>query len=438
MARTFEASTDAGPRSRAWFERACELLPGGVNSPVRSFRAVGGTPPFIERGEGAYVVDVDGRRYLDYILSWGALLLGHAAPEVRDALVDQIAYGTSYGLPTPPEVELAETIRQFFPSLERLRFTVSGTEATMSAVRLARAATQRPLLLKFEGCYHGHADTFLVRAGSGVATLGLPDSPGVPPELSALTRVVPFNDLDAVEDEFRRHGDRIAAVIVEPVVGNAGLILPEPGFLEGLRRLTENAGALLIFDEVMTGFRVAPGGAQERFRIRPDLTTLGKVIGAGLPIGAFGGRRDLMERVAPLGPVYQAGTLAGNPLAMRAGLAQLEALRRRWPFAELEARAQRIAQGLASIAAQRGRPLVTAAIGSMWGLFFRAEPVRSFADARASDTAAFRRFFHGLRRRGVLLPPSPFEAAFLSTAHTDADIDATLAAADEALAELDR
>ncbi|MBI4410202.1 MAG: glutamate-1-semialdehyde 2,1-aminomutase [Gemmatimonadetes bacterium] len=425
----------AGERSAQLFRRAQELLPGGVSSPVRAFRAVGGEPFFVQDAEGARLRDVDGNTYLDYVLSWGAILLGHAHPAVCAALEQALLRGTSYGAPAPGEVELAERIRDAMPSLERIRFVNSGTEATMAALRLARAATGRELVVKFAGCYHGHGDSFLVQAGSGVATLGLPDSPGVPAALAALTLVAPFNDLDAVAETFRAHGDRIACVIVEPVVGNAGFIPPVDGFLQGLRRVADQHAALLIFDEVMTGFRVARGGAQERVGVRPDLTTLGKIIGGGLPVGAYGGRRDLMERIAPSGPVYQAGTLSGNPLAMAAGSAQLRVLQETSPYASLERRANTLVDGLVQEARRLGVPLCGGALGGMWGIHFTSGPVRNYDDARRSDTALFARFFRGCLRRGVFLPPSPFEAAFLSSAHTDQDIATTLEQARAALRE---
>ncbi|MBI4538347.1 MAG: glutamate-1-semialdehyde 2,1-aminomutase [Gemmatimonadetes bacterium] len=423
------ASTDS-----LW-ERALRVLPGGVNSPVRSFRAVGARPFFVARGQGAYLWDTEGRRYIDYVLSWGPLVLGHAHPAVVSAVAAQLERGTSYGAPTAAEVELAERIIELMPVIEMVRFVNSGTEATMSAVRLARAATGRDRILKFSGCYHGHGDSFLVAAGSGVATLGLPNSPGVPGALAALTSVVAFNDLDAVEDVFRGRGDEIAAVIVEPVLGNAGCIPPQPGFLDGLRRITHAYGSLLIFDEVMTGFRVARGGAQARYGVTADLTTLGKVIGGGLPVGAFGGRRDLMERVAPAGPVYQAGTLSGNPLAMAAGNAQLRVLAERDPFPELERRAQRLVSGLLVALERAGLPATGCAVGSMWGIYLRRGPVRSFEEARESDTEAFARLHRGCLARGVFFAPSAFEAGFLSTAHTDQDIDGTIEAVGKALGE---
>ena len=421
------------PRSSALFRRAVEVTPGGVNSPVRAFRSVGGEPFFVERAEGARIWDVDGNEYLDYVLSWGPLILGHAHPAVVRAVCDAARRGTSYGAPTGAEVELAELVRELVPSMERVRFVSSGTEATMSAVRLARGFTGRDLILKFDGCYHGHGDSFLVKAGSGVATLGLPNSPGVPAELSRLTLTAPFNDLDAVEAVFRAHPGRIAAVILEPVVGNAGFIPPVDGFLPALRRITEAEGALLVFDEVMTGFRVARGGAQERFGVRPDLTTLGKVIGGGLPVGAYGGRAEIMDHVAPVGPVYQAGTLSGNPLAMAAGLAQLRILRDDDPYPGLERRTARLVAGMLDAAAELGVAASGGSLGSMWGLFFAAGPVRSFDDAKRSDVPRFNRFFHAMLDRGVFLAPSQFEAGFTSTAHTDADIEETVGRAREAL-----
>ncbi|HEV2130198.1 MAG TPA: glutamate-1-semialdehyde 2,1-aminomutase [Longimicrobiaceae bacterium] len=419
--------------SAEWFRRAGEVIPGGVNSPVRAFRAVGGEPFFVERAAGARLWDADGNEYLDYVLSWGPLIFGHAHPAVVEAICSAAELGTSYGAPTAREVELAEAVREFFPSMELLRFVNSGTEATMSAVRLARGYTGRELLLKFEGCYHGHGDSFLVKAGSGVATLGLPNSPGVPAELGRLTLTAPFNNLEAVAEIFRVHAGSIAAVIVEPVVGNAGFIPPDAEFLPMLRRVTEEDGALLIFDEVMTGFRIAPGGAQQRFGVRPDLTTLGKVIGGGLPVGAYGGRREIMERVAPLGPVYQAGTLSGNPLAMAAGLAQLRLLREDHPYPELERRTSRLVEGLLGNAAELGVPASGGSLGSMWGVFFASGPVRSFADAMRSDAALFGRFFHGCLARGIFFAPSAFEAGFLSTAHRDLDVEETIAHARDAL-----
>ena len=419
-------------RSADVMARARDIFPGGVNSPVRAFRGVGGEPIVAARGEGARIWDADGREYIDFVLSWGPLVLGHASPIVLEALERTMQNGTSFGMPTELEVQLAELIRERMPHVEMMRFVSSGTEATMSAVRLARAFTGREAILKFEGCYHGHADSFLVRAGSGVATLGLPDSPGVPAALAALTLTAPFNDLDSASDLVRANKKGIAAIIVEPVVGNAGFIPPDPGFLEGLRRLADESGALLIFDEVMTGFRIAPGGAKERFGVTADLTTLGKVIGGGLPVAAYGGRREIMERVAPAGPVYQAGTLSGNPLAMAAGLATLKTLTPAL-HAKIEKRTTALVEGLQKIAAELRVPLTAGCAGSMWGFFFTASPVRNFVAAKASDADLFRRFFHAALDRGVYLAPSPFEACFMSAAHGDAEVSTALERMREAL-----
>jgi glutamate-1-semialdehyde 2,1-aminomutase len=421
-------------RDRDLWRRARELIPGGVNSPVRSFRSVGSEPFFVEKGEGAYIFDTEGRRYIDYVLSWGPLILGHAHPVVVRALLAKVPCGTSYGAPTAAEVELAERIVRLMPSIEMVRLVSSGTEATMTALRLARAATGRDGVLKFSGCYHGHADAFLVSAGSGVATLALPDSPGVPAQVAGLTSVAPFNDLDAVEDVFRAHGDHIAAVFVEPVIGNAGLIEPLPGFLQGLREITEQYGALLVFDEVMTGFRVGLGGAQGRYGVRPDLTTLGKVIGGGLPVGAFGGRRDLMERIAPSGPVYQAGTLSGNPLATAAGNAQLAWLEQHDPYARMETLAGALVQGMVERFRAAGLPATGSAVGSMWGIFLHEGPVRSFEEAKQSNAVAFARFHRAALERGVFFAPSAFEAAFLSTEHGAEELRQTLDVVEEAAA----
>ena len=417
-------------RSHDIMLRAQALFPGGVNSPVRAFRGVGGEPFVVARGAGSRIWDADDREYIDYVLSWGPLILGHAPAVVIDALDDVMRRGTSFGIPTELEVELGRRIVERMPHVEMLRFVSSGTEATMSAVRLARAVTGRDVLLKFDGCYHGHGDSFLVRAGSGVATLGLPNSPGVPDALASLTVVAPFNDLPAVEALMRAH--RVAAVIIEPVVGNSGFIAPDPEFLRGLRALCDRDGTLLIFDEVMTGFRIAYHGAPERFGVTPDLTTLGKVIGGGLPVAVYGGRKDLMEQVAPSGSVYQAGTLSGNPLAMAAGIATLDALTRDVHDAIVK-RTSRLVEGLRGIAARHGVPLTADSAGSMWGFFFRAEPVRNFSDARSADVQRFKRFFHAALERGVYLAPSAFEAAFMSSAHSDADIEDTLARLDDAM-----
>ena len=412
-------------RSAGIMERARGLFPGGVNSPVRAFRGVGGEPVVAARGEGARIWDVDGKEYLDFVLSWGALVLGHASPIVLEAVERAMREGTTFGMPTELEVQLGDLIRGRLPHVEMMRFVSSGTEATMSAIRLARAFTGRDMILKFDGCYHGHADSFLVRAGSGVATLGLADSPGVPAELAALTLVAPFNDLEATNDLLQRHRGKVAAIIVEPVVGNSGFIAPLPGFLQRLRSLADESGALLVFDEVMTGFRIAPGGARERFGVVADLTTLGKVIGGGLPAAAYGGRREIMERVAPLGPVYQAGTLSGNPLAMAAGIATLSALSPAL-HAKIEKRTTTLVEGLQKVANGLGVPLTADCAGSMWGFFFAASTVRNFEEARLSDVTLFKRFFHEALKEGIYLAPSPFEACFMSAAHSDSDVNSAL------------
>jgi len=422
-------------RSEEFFERARRVIPGGVNSPVRAFGAVGGTPPFIVRGEGATTFDADGNAYLDYVQSWGAVILGHADRRIVDAVTAAAVKGTSFGAPTPGEVELAERLCSSVPSVEKVRLVSSGTEATMSAVRLARGFTGRVKILKFAGCYHGHADGLLARAGSGVATFGLPDSPGVTEGQAAGTIVAPFNDLSAVEEIFGEAGDHIACVIVEPVAANMGVIPPASGFLEGLRKLADAHGALLIFDEVITGFRLGPGGAQQRLGVTPDLTCLGKIIGGGLPVGAFGGRADVMSALAPEGPVYQAGTLSGNPLAMAAGLAAIDALIGDPPYERLEAQAARLCEGLAAAAAGAQEPIVINREGSLFSVFFTVGPVADYGAASRQDAERYARFFHAMLRRGVALAPSGFEAWFLGDAHTDADIERTVDAAREAFGE---
>ncbi len=432
--RVSDRSRSAGPISEALFERAGRLIPGGVNSPVRAFRGVGGTPLFIAKARGARVEDEDGRRYLDYIGSWGPMILGHGHPAVVEAIRQQAIQGTSFGAPSRLEVEMAEALVSRVPSLDRVRMVNSGTEATMAAVRLARGATGRSRFVKFEGCYHGHGDAFLIKAGSGAATLGVPDSPGVTEGTARDTLTAAFNDLDGVARLFASHPQDIAAIIVEPVVGNMGVVPPGPGFLEGLRDICTREGSLLILDEVMTGFRLARGGAQERFGVRADLTTLGKVIGGGLPVGAYGGRSDLMAHVAPEGPVYQAGTLSGNPLAMAAGLATLRQIDAIDGFYEaLERMGARLEAGIRAHLARGGYPCRFARVGSMWTLFFTADEVRDWSGAARCDTARFGRFFHDMLRRGISLAPSQFEANFVSIAHTDADIDETCAAAGDAL-----
>jgi glutamate-1-semialdehyde 2,1-aminomutase len=419
-------------RNDSLFERARKRIPAGVNSPVRAFRAVGGTPPFFERASGPHLWDADGKRYIDYVGSWGPMVLGHTHPQVVEAVQAAASRALSFGAPTESEIELAEAICRLVPSVEMVRLVSSGTEATMSAIRLARGHTGRSLIVKFEGCYHGHADSLLVKAGSGALTFGNPSSAGVPPETAAHTLVLDFNDAAQIEKLFKEKGDQIACVIVEPVAGNMNLVLPRPGFLESLRENCSRHGAVLIFDEVMTGFRVALGGAQARYGIRPDLTTLGKVIGGGLPVGAFGGKREIMEKIAPLGPVYQAGTLSGNPVAVAAGLATLKLVEEKDFQSKIEAATQSLIDGL--IAEARKAKIVFSAqsIGSMFGLYFRASPPASFAEVMQCDKDRFNKFFHAMLARGVYLAPSAYEAGFVSASHGQAEIDATLAAAREA------
>jgi glutamate-1-semialdehyde 2,1-aminomutase len=427
-------STPSRARSLALQQRAERFFPGGVNSPVRAFRAVGGAPPFVERAQGAWITDADGNRYIDYFGSWGPMILGHAFPPVVEAIERAARNSASFGASTAAEADLAERITACYPAVEKMRFVSSGTEATMSAIRLARAATGRKIIVKFEGCYHGHADGLLVKAGSGVATFGIPGSAGVPEEIAHLTLALPYNNLAAVEAAFAAHPDTIAAVIVEPIVGNAGCILPAPGYLAGLRSLTQRHGALFIVDEVMTGFRVALGGAVQLYSLDPDLITLGKIVGGGLPVGVFGGKQALMDQLAPLGPVYQAGTLSGNPLAMAAGLATIGHLQANAAeiYPKLESTAKAVFEGVAAEAARAGIPLTLNRAGSMGTWFFNSAPVANYDQAAQSDTAAFGRFHRAMLDRGVWLPPSQFEAAFLSTAHGAAETAATIAAAREA------
>jgi glutamate-1-semialdehyde 2,1-aminomutase len=418
-------------KSEQLFATAQKLIPGGVNSPVRAFRGVGGTPRFIRSARGATITDVDGNTYIDYVGSWGPMILGHADEEVVAAVQEVAGGGTSFGAPTGLEVELAQEVVEAVPSIEMVRMVSSGTEATMSAIRLARGVTARTKLVKFEGCYHGHADSLLVKAGSGVATLGLPDSPGVPAALAQNTLTLPFNDVPALEKVFAEHAD-IAAVIIEPVVGNMGCVPPRDGYLEAVRKLTRDHGALLIFDEVMTGFRLARGGAQERYGITPDITTLGKIIGGGLPVGAYGGSREIMNNIAPAGPIYQAGTLSGNPLSMTAGLVTLRRLRDKSVYDRLEAASTRLCDGLADAAGEMGVRTVTNRVGSMWTSFFTSEPVVNWDSANKSDRQRYGKFFHAMLDEGVYLAPSQFEAGFVSLAHTDAVIEQTIEAARKA------
>ncbi|MEH2415842.1 glutamate-1-semialdehyde 2,1-aminomutase [Nostoc sp.] len=423
-------------KSQEVFAAAQNLMPGGVSSPVRAFKSVGGQPIVFDRVKGAYIWDVDGNQYIDYVGTWGPAICGHAHPEVIAALHEALEKGTSFGAPSVLENVLAEMVIDAVPSIEMVRFVNSGTEACMGVLRLMRAFTNRETIIKFEGCYHGHADAFLVKAGSGVATLGLPDSPGVPKSATSTTLTAPFNDLEAVKALFEENRDEIAGVILEPVVGNAGFIAPDAGFLEGLRELTHEHGALLVFDEVMTGFRIAYGGAQEKFGITPDLTTLGKVIGGGLPVGAYGGRRDIMSMVAPAGPVYQAGTLSGNPLAMTAGIKTLELLQKPGTYEYLERITKKLADGLLQITKETGHAACGGQISAMFGLFFTSGPVHNYEDAKKSDTAKFGRFHRGMLEHGVYLAPSQFEAGFTSFAHTEEDIDQTLAVARDVISSL--
>ncbi|OKH17718.1 glutamate-1-semialdehyde-2,1-aminomutase [Hydrococcus rivularis NIES-593] len=423
-------------RSEEIFAAAQKLMPGGVSSPVRAFKSVGGQPIVFDRVKGAYIYDVDGNQYIDYVGTWGPAICGHAHPDVIAALHEALEKGTSFGAPSVQENLLAEMVIEAVPSIEMVRFVNSGTEACMSVLRLMRAFTGRDAIVKFEGCYHGHADMFLVKAGSGVATLGLPDSPGVPKTTTSNTLTAPYNDLEAVKALFAENPDRIAGVILEPVVGNAGFIPPDAGFLEGLREITQEYGALLVFDEVMTGFRIAYGGAQERFGVTPDLTTLGKVIGGGLPVGAYGGRKDIMAMVAPSGPMYQAGTLSGNPLAMTAGIKTLELLQKPGTYEYLDRITKKLINGLLQIAKEAGHEVYGGQISGMFGMFFTGEPVHNYEDAKKSDLVKFSRFHRGMLERGVYLAPSQFEAGFTSLAHTDEDVDRTLAVAREVLSSL--
>lgn len=423
-------------KSKNLFKKAVKLIPGGVNSPVRAFKAVGGNPLFISRAKGSRIYDVDGNSYIDYVLSWGPMIAGHAHPRVVKAIKEAAEKGTSYGAPTPLEVELARMIVDAYPSIEKVRFVNSGTEATMSAIRVARGFTGRDRIIKFEGCYHGHADGLLVKAGSGATTFGVPDSPGVPKSYARNTITLPFNDLDAVKKVVEKEWKNIACIILEPVVGNMGCVLPRRGFLSGLRKLTKQYGIVLIFDEVMTGFRVSYGGAQQRYRIKPDMTCLGKVIGGGLPVGAYGGKAEIMEMVAPEGPVYQAGTLSGNPLAMAAGIATLKVISRKGNYEKLEKRAAMLEEGLVDAAKRAGVKARFYRAGTMFCTYFNENDVYDYETAKKSDTEVFARFFMGMLKRGINIAPSQFEAGFISLAHTERDIEKTIGAAYEAMKDL--
>lgn len=430
------ATTLTTSKSEEIFGAAQKLMPGGVSSPVRAFKSVGGQPIVFDRVEGAYIWDVDGNQYIDYVGTWGPAICGHTHPEVIAALKEALEKGTSFGAPCALENVLAEMVIEAVPSIDMVRFVNSGTEACMSVLRLMRAFTGREKVIKFEGCYHGHADMFLVKAGSGVATLGLPDSPGVPKSVTGNTLTAPYNDLEAVKQLFAENPDQIAGIILEPVVGNAGFIPPDAGFLEGLRLITQENGALLVFDEVMTGFRIAYGGAQEKFGVTPDLTTLGKVIGGGLPVGAYGGRKDIMSMVAPAGPMYQAGTLSGNPLAMTAGIKTLELLQKPGTYEQLDRITKKLVDGLLAIAKENGHAVCGGHISAMFGMFFTAGPVQNYEDSKKSDLSKFSKYHRGMLERGIYLAPSQFEAGFTSLAHTEEDIDRTLAAAREVMSSL--
>lgn len=423
-------------RSKELFEEAKKYIPGGVNSPVRAFKSVGGNPLFISKAKGSKIYDADGNEFIDYVGSWGPMILGHAHPDVVRAILEAAEHGTSYGAPTELEVKMAKLVIDAVPSIEKVRFVSSGTEAVMSAIRLARGYTGREKIIKFEGCYHGHSDSLLAKAGSGVMTLGIPGTPGVTEGTAKDTIVLPYNDIDAVKEAFRKEGENIAAVIVEPIAGNMGVVLPEPGFLEGLREITKEYGALLIFDEVITGFRVSYGGAQELLGIMPDLTTLGKIIGGGLPVGAFGGRAEIMDYIAPEGPVYQAGTLSGNPLAMAAGIATLEILKNKSVYENLEKMSKMLAEGLKSAFEESGIPFYQTRVASMMCTFFTSDKVKNYQTAANSDTDAYAKFFWGMIENGVYFAPSQFEAAFVSAAHTELDIEKTVEAARKVLKTL--